>query len=131
MPAQRVSDEEQLSSHLHPHTQATTDNEMLPQPQQSNRRVTFEPELYLTQVCTNTKNEGEMVDSKMHAVGTSSSEMESETLPSPNLRRVSDDSQLSNHLSSVASKRDHTSSTDQQPMKKTKHTTTCSIETKL
>ena len=76
MPARRVSDEEQLSSHLHPHTQATSGTEMLPPQQQSNRRVTFEPELDSTQVGTNTKNEGERDDSKMPAVNTSSSDMD-------------------------------------------------------
>ena len=71
MPARRVSDEEHLSSHLHHHPQVTSDTEMLPQPQQTNRRVTMlEPELDSTQVGTNTKNEGEMDDSKMAAVDT-------------------------------------------------------------
>ena len=73
MPARRVSDEEQLSNHLHLH-KATSGTEMLP-PQQ-HRRVTFEPEFDSTQVGTNTKNEGERDDSKMPAANTSSSDMD-------------------------------------------------------
>ena len=87
MPARRVSDEEQLSSHLHPHTQATSGTEMLPQ-QQSNRRVTFEPELDSTQVGTNTKNEGERDDSKMPAVNTSSSDMDTGAYRRTTMNRV-------------------------------------------
>ena len=87
MPARRVSDEEHLSSHLNHHTQVTSDTEMLPPTQQTNRRVTMlEPELDSTQVGTNTKNEGEMDDSKMAAVDTDV-KMDIETKPP---RRESD-----------------------------------------